>query len=121
MTKRITGFMLALVVALMVSACVGMATNSSLTPQQSFLREATQATALVDAVTQAADTAIKANVLKGQDAATTIALLIAARDGLNAAKAMAITDPARGLSKLSVVTASLTAVQSYVINAGAKP
>lgn len=119
--KRLFEFMIVFAVALMISACVGMATQQNLTPEQAFTKEATQATALVDAVTVAADTAVRAGALKGQDATTTLNLLLAARDGINSAKAMAITDPARGLSKLSVVTASLAAVQSYVVSAGAKP
>lgn len=110
--KRLHLFLAACILALAACATTG-------TPEAQFIDAATKATVLVDQVTLAADAAVKANVLKGQDAANTLAAVKLARDGLNAAKATA--DPAQGLTKVNVTLALLTATQTYLATLGAKP
>jgi len=99
----------------LLAAC---ATTGTATQAQ-FTDSVARATILVDQVTLAADSAAKANVLKGQDAVNTLAAVKLARDGLNTAKAT--VDPAQGLTKINVTLAILTATQTYLATLGAKP
>ncbi len=109
-------YVIAFALALAISAC---ATTG--TPQEKFIADATNATLLVDQVVLAADVAVRANKLKGQDAVTTLAAVRAARDGLNAAKAMAVADPTAGTNKIVLVLAMLTATRTYLATLGAQP
>lgn len=112
MLKR---FVLSLAIALL-AACAAI---PGATPAQQFTTDATNATVLVDQVTLAADAAVKAGALKGNDALTTLGVIRAARDGLNAAKVMAATDPTTARSKVGITLAALTATQTYLATLGA--
>ncbi len=105
-----------LILVLALAACT---TPVGTTPAQAFINDATNATVLVDQVTLAADAAVKAGALKGNDALTTLGVIRAARDGLNAAKVMAATDPATARSKVGITLAALTATQTYLAILGA--
>lgn len=109
-----------LLIAASLIAClaIGACASTGVVSQAQFVDKTARATQLVDQVTLAAEAAVKANVLKGSDAANTLAGVKTARDGLNLAKTMT---PAQGATKIDVTIALLTATQAYLATLKATP
>lgn len=107
---------------MIMALAVLTACATSTDPMQQFINEATQATKLVDQVVLASDAAVKAGVLKGQDAANTLAAVTAASKGIRDARSLSMVNPAQALMALRIQTATMVTTQTYLTSLqGAKP
>lgn len=97
---------------LSMTACSSMYSDSTLMPQAKFDKAYLEAVVLVDQATLSVTDAINLDVLKGNDADNATKAMVAARDGLKLARTF--TDPAQGLTKINITTATLTALQLYI-------
>lgn len=113
MIKRLRLFAAVALLALAACATTG-------TPQERYIADAVNATTLIDQVTLAATAAVRTGALKDADALNTLAVVRAARDGLNLTKTIALTNPEQARSKLAITMATLTATQSYLATLGAR-
>lgn len=112
--------------SMLLAGCpASMQTNSDgsttkLAPAAQYITDSKRAVDVLNAAEILVTKAIQANVLKGQDADTTILAIKAGKDGLHAADDMAKTDPTGGSAKVAWTLGIFSATQVYLATKGVK-